>query len=444
MKLSNTKEMMNEVTHKEMEEGFGWVYAKDRKKDPKSIPGEHWRIKFQSARDLKKHGSVKKESISKNEIRDIIKELVDEMWIAWEQEEEKNNDDNKISHKQTTNGRNIMKKEEVKRLVEELVEEIKNEDYGSVKEQKFRNLIKRIITLPTSEKDKIRLLKKKALEGLGKIKSYIGWALDYWHIDNLEKKPEKLYGAFRSIALEIDNLVEIRKTVPSLFTDDEIKKLSIIAAYSKWAMYEDNLKLYGHDKLLGVLKRIEKEITELVEKKYPRLYKVRRRHQLPLQTMITPYDRTIISEIEFEDTDHEYQEQQEKTTLKRIQSCAHWAKAHLKDRPNEIAEVIQKIVAEIDGLVSAHEKGREVSPVNITEGRCEDWPACGHGTDRYGNPDCPDRDAKGNEIWKCAGCGRKLPPKSQSSLCPKCIRRVQQASEDPTGQDLDNLFGGGY
>lgn len=47
-------------------EGVGYVYAKDRKKDPKSIPGEHWRIKFQSSSDLKKHGNTEKSKVNEN------------------------------------------------------------------------------------------------------------------------------------------------------------------------------------------------------------------------------------------------------------------------------------------------------------------------------------------------------------------------------------------
>ena len=49
---------------KKQEEGVGYVYAKDRAKDPKSIPGEHWRIRFQSAGDLKKHGKTEKSKVS--------------------------------------------------------------------------------------------------------------------------------------------------------------------------------------------------------------------------------------------------------------------------------------------------------------------------------------------------------------------------------------------
>lgn len=48
-------------------EGVGYVYDKDMKKDPKHIPGERWRVKFQ-------------ESVSVKDVRDAIKEVINEMW----------------------------------------------------------------------------------------------------------------------------------------------------------------------------------------------------------------------------------------------------------------------------------------------------------------------------------------------------------------------------
>ena len=86
MKLSEIQKIVDEVV---AEEGVGYVYAKDRAKDPKHIPGEHWRIKFQSAKDIKKHGNTEKSKISKNEIKNVVRELIDEMWVGWEQEEAK-------------------------------------------------------------------------------------------------------------------------------------------------------------------------------------------------------------------------------------------------------------------------------------------------------------------------------------------------------------------
>jgi hypothetical protein len=81
---------------KHVEEGVGYVYAKDREKDPKSIKKgpdavkdggstKHWTIKFQSANDLKKHGDTEKspvtETIKKSDVKSVIKDLISEMWM---------------------------------------------------------------------------------------------------------------------------------------------------------------------------------------------------------------------------------------------------------------------------------------------------------------------------------------------------------------------------
>jgi hypothetical protein len=69
--------------------GAGYVYDKDMKKDPKHIPGERWRIKFASDDDIEKHGSSKKlttETISRKEIKAVIKELINEMWAGLNRE----------------------------------------------------------------------------------------------------------------------------------------------------------------------------------------------------------------------------------------------------------------------------------------------------------------------------------------------------------------------
>lgn len=77
------------------QEGVGPVYPKDIKKDPKHVEDpdtgkpEHWRIKFQSAKDLSKHGTTEKspvnEGITKKELREMIEEVLNEEAPAgWE------------------------------------------------------------------------------------------------------------------------------------------------------------------------------------------------------------------------------------------------------------------------------------------------------------------------------------------------------------------------
>jgi predicted amidophosphoribosyltransferase len=49
--------------------------------------------------------------------------------------------------------------------------------------------------------------------------------------------------------------------------------------------------------------------------------------------------------------------------------------------------------------------------------RCEDYPCCGHE-----NGGCPNSDG----TFNCASCGKKLPKNSRSSLCNKCLRRLEK------------------
>ena len=66
---------------------------------------------------------------------------------------------------------------------------------------------------------------------------------------------------------------------------------------------------------------------------------------------------------------------------------------------------------------------------------CEDYPYCGHGTDKWGNPDCPD--SKGR--FTCVRCGKRLPKNSSTSFCSKCERQMELSHyDDPYG---DNDFG---
>lgn len=63
--------------------------------------------------------------------------------------------------------------------------------------------------------------------------------------------------------------------------------------------------------------------------------------------------------------------------------------------------------------------------------RCEDYPCCGHGTDQYGNPDCPDSQGR----FTCVNCGKRLSKKASSSICPKCQRRMKKRYRD---YDIDH------
>ncbi len=65
--------------------------------------------------------------------------------------------------------------------------------------------------------------------------------------------------------------------------------------------------------------------------------------------------------------------------------------------------------------------------------RCEDFPCCGHEAG-----DCPSRDSKGREVYRCSeGCGRNLPRGATSSICRTCLARLRRrwASGDDAYDD---------
>lgn len=73
----------------------------------------------------------------------------------------------------------------------------------------------------------------------------------------------------------------------------------------------------------------------------------------------------------------------------------------------------------------------------VWEGRCEDYPCCGHE-----DGGCPDIDPQsGEEIFSCAGCGVKLPPRSPSSLCRRCLAQMRRDDDRPMyGGDYEDVF----
>lgn len=77
--------------------------------------------------------------------------------------------------------------------------------------------------------------------------------------------------------------------------------------------------------------------------------------------------RRIIREAiqEVEDESYERDEAQEVNLMKQIQAAAHWLDAHKGANPNDVAQAVKLIKDRIDGLVSAHEQGKEV-PSGVT------------------------------------------------------------------------------
>jgi hypothetical protein len=603
---------------KQQDEGVGYVYAKDRAKDPKSIPGEHWRVKFQSAGDLKKHGNtekskineaslrydqdaeakaaaeeifkqfhhwnfvsalkrsngdinraaryvalagtmmwndknisqiipsdtfgavvkksyqliksafsvkqrnvylnlyvlskreieeivelaqktIKEESVSKRDINSVIRELVDEMWVdtgtfSSDDEIAPGGDNQSGGEKQLKPTGRATEPGADANLVDlykgsggqsdtsalpsvggamsELQDLVEGKKNMNDKAKFLKNIIRETIEEVRGELPDYLAepQEQKNMKTMLRIQSYATWG-----INNVQKQPKKMADVFNRIIMENDALITLQKKGDFDLDSDGIKSLKTIEAYAHWGA--NNLQS-PPNKLVMILQRIIKQISEVIEtytQGFPS--KVGQPiHEVSYETPSTT-DATAAA-------DHAYQERQEVLAMKRIQAYAHWGQKHATTHPKEVVGMFKKIADEIDGLVKAHEKGKEVSPSNVkasgisevappgwegtvkamkkhsvggakrwnpkkkkdesvvTEGPCEDWPACGHGKDRYGNPDCPDSQGR----FSCAGgCGRKIPKGASSSICPSCQRRMADLDrEDPTGQDFEREFGGEY
>lgn len=69
--------------------------------------------------------------------------------------------------------------------------------------------------------------------------------------------------------------------------------------------------------------------------------------------------------------------------------------------------------------------------------RCEDYPACGHGTNRFGQPDCPTAEGR----WTCVRCGELLPKSATSSICHPCLKKMQRPDPVTGHSELDDPHG---
>jgi len=84
---------VSKIKKETTDEGFGWGSRKDSVKDPKHIKGEFWRIKYQSTKDLKKHGDKLggqkiEENMKHNKLKNIIQECISEVINEYKEEDE--------------------------------------------------------------------------------------------------------------------------------------------------------------------------------------------------------------------------------------------------------------------------------------------------------------------------------------------------------------------
>jgi hypothetical protein len=84
MKLSEIKNIINEIVEEEInnqKEGVGYVYAKDRAKDPKAIPGERWRVKFESSKELNEFDVTDRDEEFRTAAYQILKKIPQEYFV---------------------------------------------------------------------------------------------------------------------------------------------------------------------------------------------------------------------------------------------------------------------------------------------------------------------------------------------------------------------------
>lgn len=71
--------------------------------------------------------------------------------------------------------------------------------------------------------------------------------------------------------------------------------------------------------------------------------------------------------------------------------------------------------------------------------RCEDFPCCGHALG-----DCPDSQGR----MRCVECGKRLSKRATSSICHRCLRRMEQDEDyerdHPPDEQYDYYPGGEY
>ena len=477
------------IQYSDQNEGVGYVYAKDRAKDPKSIPGEHWRVKFQSASDLKKHGNtekskieealfsskeekkkkedkakrtaaeifikfnhwdfvnalkqtanniqraaglmalwgvtgtktrpihqtmsilfssenrriytylymlckqeiqeiidlnrktMQKESVSKKDIKSIIRELVDEMWadvgdISGGNDETLPGDDTQFGgeKKLKPTGRitepgadedlvNLYKGNGGQSDTSALpsvggamseIQDLMEGKHTMNKKTFLRNLIRETIEEVRDEERIKEPQEQKNMRILLRIQSYAKWG-----IDNAQKQPKKILDIFNRIIMESDALARLQKRGTFDLGKKGATSLKIIETYAHYGV--NNLQS-SPDKIISILQRIVKQVTELIDE-----YTQGFPSNIGQQIYEISYESPSVA-VATDAATHAQQEKQEVFVLKKIQNYAHWGLIHAKTRPiDEIAGMFKKIVDEIDGLVKAHEKGKEVSPSNINE-----------------------------------------------------------------------------
>ena len=294
-------------------EGYGMG---DMSKDPKrAFKGARWTVKFDETQKMKL-----------SEVKSVIRELIAEMWVGYE--EKKQNVAEGPSNIKSPDGTDIY---------------MKMLDIANLDDPSYRliSAVKRAIVDRVKSPIELKELQAVFNKEFGSGIHELAW--DYYG------RPEEL----REGANYVGQAVIQRETMG-------LANTPYLLRY--WAR-ESNQKEFTPEQRLPIAsveagKRFVKGLERTAGGKIKldiQLENITPKQQL--QSLI----REAINEVEFEEPkDHEYEEQQELIALKRIQSYAHWAFKNLENNWNEIPVVLDKIIGEIDELVNAHEKGREI------------------------------------------------------------------------------------
>lgn len=354
MKISATdvQNIISELVEEMSNEGVGYVYAKDRAKDPKSIPGEHWRIKFGSEKDIKKHGDsedspVNENRISKRELKEIIRELVSEafpsklneifdshpinrnkdeiarlifglrqgeyIWFSFDKEGrsgggygvQKTVEGDEYVYKTTgQHGEYLESEEDIQHFAEEVAKDKYVNFYAILNIQGY------VKQHPEQDDDQ---------------------ALGSYELNGPDRPEPQFEGKSRLKEYKlIDN------------TSDDVTP-EMIEQMRDW-IKDCQWKDIGDESDVDAL--TPQEVIAGVEHHYDGGVKEFIRNGTPSENVNVAPDN--------------WGERQELQAMLRIQAYSHWGVKNAQKHPNEIVQLFQRIVKEIDGLVSAHKKGKEV------------------------------------------------------------------------------------
>ncbi|SRR6266404_780869 len=351
MSISTTdvKNIIAELVEEMSNEGVGYVYAKDRAKDPKSIPGEHWRIKFGSEKDLKKHGDsevspVKEGRVSKSELKQIIRELVSENF---------SNTLNEIEESKP-----LQKNRD---FIANLIFRLKDGEYIWFSADKHGTSGGGYGVEKKIEGDEY------VYRTTGEYGDYLEEEEDIQHF--AEEVSKDKYVNFYLI-LPIQGYTRPR----SNYEDDQaLGSYEINGPDPIEPQFEEKSRLKENRNLDNITPEIihnmrswikdcqwedigdESDVDELSVSEI--LQGVQKHYDGGVEGFIK---NSNISENQTNVAPDNWEEQQELLALKRIQTYAHWGDKNIQKHPNEIGKIFQLIVKEIDGLVKAHKEGKEV------------------------------------------------------------------------------------